>query len=56
MSKLDILKWNERDLINTIKKEKAKEQNDLTRYYITKFEEMLEDIRKQIKKEENKQM
>ena len=54
MSKLDILKWNEKDIINTIEREKAKEQNDLTRYYIRKFEEMLEDIRGQIKEEESK--
>ena len=48
MSHLDILKWNERDILNSIEKEKQKPQNGLTKYYIEKFEEMLEDIRKQI--------
>lgn len=52
MSHMDILRYNERDLIRTIEKEKAKEQNDLTRYYIAEFEKCLEDIREQIKVEE----
>lgn len=51
---LGILKWNEKDIINSIKKEKAKQQNELTEYYIEKFTKMLEDIRKQIAEEEKK--
>lgn len=51
---LGILKWNEKDILNSIEKEKAKPQNELTKYYIEKFTEMLEDIRKQIAEEEKK--
>lgn len=55
MSRLDILKWNERDILNSIEKEKQKPQDDLTKYYIKNFEVMLEDIQKQIKEiEQNK--
>lgn len=52
--KLELLKWNERDLLRQIEREKAKRQDGLTEYYIKKFTEMLEDIRKQIVEEEKK--
>lgn len=52
--KLGVLRWNERDILKSIENEKAKPQNDLTRYYISKFEDMLQDIREQIKEEELK--
>ena len=44
MTHLEILKWNERDILNSIERERQKPQNELTQYYINKFEEMLEDI------------
>lgn len=52
--KLSNLRWNERDILKSIENEKAKPQNDLTRYYINKLEDMLQDIREQIKEEELK--
>lgn len=52
--KLELLKWNERDLIRQIEREKSKRQDGLTEYYIKEFTKMLEDIRKQIAEEENK--
>ena len=54
MTHLEILKWNERDILNSIERERQKPQNELTQYYINKFEEMLEDIQKQIVAAESK--
>lgn len=54
MSKLDILKYNVRDTIRIIEKEKSKPQNDLTRYYIREFTKVLEDLQEQIREEEKR--
>ena len=54
MTHLEILKWNERDILNSIERERQKPQNELTQYYINTFEEMLEDIQKQIVEAESK--
>ena len=54
MTHLEILKWNEKDIIRSIEKEKAKPQDILTEHYIKEFEKMLQDIRMQIKEEEDR--
>ena len=35
--KLELLKWNERELLRQIEREKAKRQDGLTEYYIKEF-------------------
>ena len=54
LSKIDVLKYNVRDTIRIIEKEKSKPQNDLTRYYIREFTKVLEDLKEQIREEEKR--